>query len=112
MIIIRAVAPAGHTAGEPMTVLRIMLTPVLFGEAPAFGGQHSSSGRVAACGDQCLGQKAALNVTEPFAVTRIAPWSPGNRSGYDLAHQYLAGSDAVGCSGQPNPSSPVFAIIR
>src|SRR5258706_6922620 len=59
-----------------MTVLRIVLTPVLFGEAPAFGGIHSSSGRVAACGDQCLGQKAALNVTEPFAVTRIAPGRP------------------------------------
>jgi hypothetical protein len=72
-------------AGKPMTVLRIVLTPVLFGEAPAFRGKRGSSGRVAACGDRCPRQKVALIATEPFAIMQIAPCSFGNQSGDDLA---------------------------
>ena len=56
-----------------MTVLRIVLTPVLFEEAPAFRGKRGSSGRVAACGDRCPRQKVALIATEPFAIMQIAP---------------------------------------
>ena len=44
-------------AANPMTVLRMVLAPMLLGEAPALCGKHSRAGRVASCGDPCRGRK-------------------------------------------------------
>jgi hypothetical protein len=58
-------------AANPMTVLRIVLTPLLLEKPQPCGGNSAVPGAFAACGARCQGQKAALDPTEPFPVARI-----------------------------------------
>jgi hypothetical protein len=55
-------------AANPMTVLRIVLTPLLL-EKSNLRRKLSNSRQVAACGARCPRRNAAVEATEPFAVT-------------------------------------------